>query len=868
MKLIQLCIVGVISLLLTACQSTTKPKPNLVLNQNNSISAQQAQQRAKRVSDVNYQLDLKLTHPRQFSGNALISFNLSDTEQPLLLDFNQANVTAFTINGSKVYPNYDGKHLSISAALLNSGNNQISLQFRKPYSQTDQGLIRYTDPIDGNTYLYSHFLPSSAQMMIPQFDQPDLKAVYDLTVTAPNGWTVISASTPNNQTEGESASRWQFAATQPISPHNFSLHAGPYKHWRTELEQLPITLYARQSIAERVDSAQWFEQTRQALAFYQQQLGTPYPFSKYDQLLVPKLPQGMMANAAVSTFDESTLETKQLHFIVSRAIAEQWFSNLVTLRWWDDLWFSQSLATFMANKSMAEKLNASTDYQDKYDVYQIDERNNSQPIEVAVTSSQQVNDGVPATTIKKGVALLNQLNFLLGDKPFYQGLSHYLKQYQYGTATLDEFMAALSASTKRPLNDWTTNWFYRSGVNQIETLYQCSNNRISHLAIKQSTRDSNSILRQQKVKLGLFTLGRQVLHPNLISTVTYDGESTNIKRLQGVRCPDLVFPNYEDLGYVRVKLDPRSLETALIHLHKIEDAHLRSMLWQTLWSSVLYGSLPLNRFLGSVLINAPHEQEPMVLAQLLDKLTQTKALLEQMSPNQLSYSQKALRALEQMSLRLTMSQTQDKIKSLWFNAYVNFATSHQAKQHLTALLTGTEQLPGIDLSQKQRWAIIIHLNRYDHSGAQRLLFKEKQVDSSEMAEKYAMSAEVAQPKATQKRQWFERVQQHSANSDPLMLDKLALVMKQLYPSEQKVLSQATAEQRLAELAELDKRNSTEFMRLYTQYLLPMNCSYANVAKLTRILNDESNLSQITQRGLERTIQAEEKCLLVQQHLLQ
>ncbi|QYK02124.1 aminopeptidase N [Shewanella psychrotolerans] len=868
MKLIQLCIVGVISLLLTACQSTTNPKPNLVLNQNHSMSAQQALLRAKRVSDVNYQLDLELTHPRQFSGNALISFNLSDTEQPLALDFNQANVTAFTINGSKVYPNYDGKRLSISAALLNHGNNQISLQFRKPYSQTDQGLIRYTDPIDGNTYLYSHFLPSSAQMMVPQFDQPDLKAVYDLTVTAPNGWTVISASTSSNHTKGDSATRWQFAATQPISPHSFSLHAGPYKHWRTELEQLPINLYARQSIAEQVDSAQWFEQTRQALTFYQQQLGIPYPFSKYDQLLVPKLPQSMMANAAVSTFEEPTLETKQLHFVVSRAIAEQWFSNLVTLRWWDDLWFSQSLATFMANKSLAGKPSAAIDYQDKYDIYQIDERDNSQPIETAVTTSQQVDEGVPPSTIKKGVALLTQLSFLLGEKPFYQGLNQYLKQYQYGTATLNEFMATLAASTKRPLDDWTTNWFYRSGVNQIEAQYQCNNNRISYLSINQSASDDSSVLRQQKVKLGLFTLGRQALHPNLISTVTYDGQTTNIKRLQGIRCPDLVFPNYEDLGYVRVKLDPRSLETALIHLHKIENAQLRSMLWQTLWGSVLEGDLPLNRFLGSVLINAPHEQQPMVLAQLIDKLEQTKALLEQMSPNQQSYSQKALRALEQMSLRLTMTQTQDQIKSLWFNAYINFATSHQAIQHLAALLAGTEQLTGINLDQKQRWAIIIHLNRYDYSGAQRLLFKEKQVDSSEIAAKYAMSAEVAQPKATQKRRWFERVQQHDANSDPLMLDKLTLVMKQLYPSEQKALSQATAEQRLAELTEVDKRNSPEFMRLYTQFLLPMNCSYASVAKLTHTLNNESHLSQVTKQGLERALQTEKQCLLVKERIFQ
>ena len=868
MKLIQLCLLGVMSLFISACQSTATPKQDPVINQSHSISAQQALQRTKRISDLDYQLNLTLTHPREFSGNAIISFNLSDTEQPLALDFNQANVTSFTINGSKVYPNYDGKRLSISAALLSSGRNQISLQFHKPYSHTEQGLIQYTDPADGNIYLYSHFLPSSAQMMVPQFDQPDLKAIYHLTVTAPNDWTVISASTSNAQIKGELVTQWQFKATKPISPHSFSLHAGPYKQWQAILNELPITLYARQSIANQVDSTLWLEQTRHAIVFYQEQLGVPYPFSKYDQLLVPKLPQNMMANAAISTFEESMLEKEQVHFLVSRALAEQWFSNLVTLRWWDDLWLSQSLATFMANKALAAEPNAPANYQDKYSFYQIDERDNSQPIETAVTSSQQLDEGVKPNTIKKGVALLNQLNFLLGDKAFNKGLNQYLNQYQFSSANLHEFMASLSASAKRPLDNWATDWFYRSGANRIEVQYQCSNNRISQFSLHQDPSKGNSVLREQKVKLGLFTIGRQALHPNLISTVTYDGKTTNIKRLQGIRCPDLVFPNYQDFGYVRVKLDPRSLETALIHLHKIEDPQLRLMLWQTLWNGVLEGELALNRFLGSVLINAPSEQDPVVLNQLLDKLKQAKALLEQMSPNQQSYSQKALLALEQMSLRLTMTQTHAKTKALWFDAYINFATSHNAKQHLAALLSGTEKLNGINLDQKQRWAMIIHLNRYDHAGAQQLLLKEKQADKSTIADKYAMSAEVVQPKATQKRQWFERVQQHSADSDPLMLDKLTLVMRQLYPSEQKALSQATAEQRLAELIEVDKRNSPDFMRVYTQYLLPMNCSYSGVARLTRILNNGSNLSQVTQMGLERAVQAEKQCLLVQEHLRQ
>jgi aminopeptidase N len=860
--------IGAMSLLISACQSPHDAKPNSMVASHHTISAMQAQLRASRISEVNYQLELDLTHPSEFSGRALINFNLNDTDQALTLDFNQANVTGFTINGNRVYPNYDGTRLSISTALLVSGKNQLSLQFRKSYSHSDQGLIQYTDPIDGNSYLYSHFLPSNAHMMVPQFDQPDLKAVYNLTVTAPNGWSVISASRPSAQTETGSVTRWQFFATDPISPHSFSLHAGPYKQWHSKLNDLPLAIYARQSIAERVDAEQWLEVTRQAVDFYQQQFGIAYPFNKYDQLLVPNLPHQAMANVAASTFDESLLKMPQHQSVMLRTLVEQWLGNLVTLKWWNDLWLSQSLATFMANKFIYDGLDSPTRYQNKYKIYQLDELRNSDPIQSPIATSQPLATGIPPDTINKGVALLNQLNFMLGEKRFSQGLTGFLTQNQFSNASLDEFMASLSASAKRPLDNWTRTWFYSAGVNRIEAKYQCNDNRISHFSLHQSATDMHPILREQKVKLGLFTIGREALHPNLSMVISYEGETTEIKRLQGVRCPDLVFPNYQDLGYVRVKLDPRSLETALMHLHKIEDPQLRLMLWQTLWDGVLEGEFPLNRFLGSVLINAPKELDPNVVKHLLNQLKQAKALLEQMRPNQQHYSQRALRALEQMSLRLTMTQTEGPLQSLWFDAYIDFATSYQAKQHLAALLAGTEKLATISLDQTRRWTIITHLNRYDHPSAQRLLINEKRHDNSKNGAIFAISAEVAQPKASQKRQWFNRVQQHHADSDKLMLDKLIHLMQQLYPSEQKALSQATAEQRLAQLAEVDKRNSAVFMQAYTQYLLPMNCSHAGVARLTRVLEEQPNLSQVTQKGLERAIQAEKQCLLVQERLRQ
>ncbi|MCG9695778.1 aminopeptidase N [Shewanella sp. Isolate11] len=867
MKLLQLCIIGIVVLVGSACQSPQQPKFNKQLQYGNAVSEQLAQQRSQRVSQVSYRVELDLTQASSFSGKADIQFYLSDKSQALVLDLNQARISQFSINGSKIYPNYNGKSLIISQALLSSGSNQVSVQYTKPYSQSDEGLIRYTDPSDGQAYIYSHFLPSSAQMMMPLFDQPDLKAAFSLSVSAPKDWQVISASTSKALVPGEASTLWQFATTNSISPHSFSLHAGPYKHWQTTVEKLPLNLYARQSIATNIDGQQWLQQTTEAILFYQQQFGVIFPFNKYDQLIVPKLPIKAMSNAAVSTFDESLLETEALQLNQLSTLAEQWVSNTISLPWWDELWLSQSLARFMAKKARVGTLEIPAWYQDKHNVYQVDDRRNSRPIEAAVVSSLEVEDGLNQDKIDKGIALLTQLNFLLGEKAFNQGLKRYLEQHRFGTASVDDFIVSLSHAAKRPLDEWSKNWLYQSGVNSIRAVYQCSNDRISQFSLQQTAIKEHPVLREQKVKVGLFTLGRQGLYRNQSIAVTYKGANTEVKRLHGSRCPDLVFPNYQDWGYVKVELDPNSLETTLMNLSKIEDPQFRIMLWQTLWDSVLSGDISLKRFIGSVMINAPQEQDPQVLPHLLNKLRQTKALLEQISPNQRSYSQRALKAMEQMSLRLTMSSTPESpLQTLWFDNYVQFATSFQAKQHLAALLEGTEQLPGIELNQARRWAMIIHLNRYDYLAANRLVIQEKQQDSSSNGQMLAIDAEVSQPRANQKRQWFERVQQHTSDGDSINLPKLIGVMQHLYPSEQKALSMATAEQRLAQLAELDKNNSSEFMRIYSQYMLPMDCSYSGVSRLMRLQTSEQDFSPTTQQGIAKAIQNEQRCVMIKEQL--
>ncbi|MCG9721335.1 ERAP1-like C-terminal domain-containing protein [Shewanella sp. Isolate7] len=859
MRLFSLCASLFLCLLIGACQSTS-PGSQQTVEKSFGISASVAKQRASRVSQVSYQLHLDLTQARRFKGEALIQFELTGSEQAISLDLEQALISQLLINGQKLYPNYDGHRLVIPASLLQGGSNQIKVDFSSPYSHEDQGLIEFIDPQDGLRYLYSHFLPSSAQTLAPQFDQPDLRASYQLSVLAPSDWQVASAAKVlSRQPMGESR-LWQFMVSKPVSPHNFSLLAGPYQTWQSQAEGVALNLFARQSQAQSIDAEAWLSQTGQALSHYQQRLGSQYPFGHYTQAIVPHLPSEFRASQAQTSFSEETLPRVTPRRAILRALAEQWLGNLVTLKWWDQLWLNQSLAYLVADDAEAQLFGqAHTGSQTSF-------IRSPEQVQQQIANSLELFSQDRTPSQNKAIAQLNQLKFMLGDASFYQGIGQYLERFALQNADLNDFIQSLEHVTKQPLSQWSQTAFKRAGIIRLEAEFSCRGDRISRFNLIQHNGDAESI---QRVKVGLFTLGHHGLHKNLVSEVNYQGERTEVKRLKGVRCPDLVYTNYQNKAYVRVKLDSDSQETALLHLGSLEEAELRRMLWQSLWESVLIGELPLPRFIGSALVNLPTETDPQVLLSVQEQLREAKALLEQMSPNQRRYSRQALNAIAQMSLRLTITnKAEPELQSLWFDNYLHFAVSHQAKRHLAALLEERESLPGITLTPERRWQIVTHLNRYDYPGSERLLLKEKQHDNSPEGEQAALGALVARPSAKEKRQWFERIQAHTKEGDPQLLEKLTLVMHHLYPSEQKALSQASAEQRLTELASLDRRNSQRFMQSYTANLLPRSCNYASLVRLQALLTQPEGFSPTTLRGINQTIAAEQECIRVQEAMQQ
>ncbi|MCJ8301682.1 aminopeptidase N [Shewanella sp.] len=873
MNLLRVCLLCLVSLLLISCNSTSQPKVLDSVSRNSSAAKLAlAQSRSARISAVSYQITLDLTQAEHFSGSTQVNFQLSDTSTPLSLDLLRADIKSFIINGHKIYPSYNGKAFILSPSLLLSGSNAVEISYTQNYGNNGMGLVRFVDPKDANVYLESNFSPDAASMMFPSFDQPNLKASYSLNVTVPKDWVVISSVKEQQVIESSESNLWRFPTSPILSPHMFSLHAGAYRVWQDDSTQssYPIRLFARQAIADDISPQLWFEDIDKGLRFMGEYLHAPYPFNKFDLLLSPTLTnKDSLASAAVTSIDENIAlfagispqeQQKRIAVTSMTGLSTQWFGALITMNWWDESWLNMSLRSLITNKTLAQLGYGPQESKQFYDPIK-----SRAYMDDVLFANHTYSAGLPSVGVFKGEASLLGLEQLVGESDFRLGLENYLEKFAYLNVSPADFFASQSIHAKRDLTQWQQNWLLTPGVNTLRAEFACKNNRISEFSLLQSPASEQSpTLREQKITLALFTKGRNELHRVRTISLTYKGERTQIKQLNGTRCPDLVYPNYLDSGYVKVNLDQRSLETVKQHLNMVKEPQLRSMLWQSLWESVSDGELALNEYLGVVFINLPKEKEPAILEQVLINLNQSKAYLEQILPNHRSYIQMALKGLEQMSLRKTMVNGESvDIQRLWFNAYIQFSRSQDALTHLAELLAGKASIKGLKIDQQMRWNIITQVNRYDYLGSRSLIDQELSTDLSQHGKNAAIAARVSRPEAGIKRYWLTHIQHDSQ----LPFSTLSIAMAHLYPREQQRLSSASSEQRLESLTQVDEQKSDRFMQLYGRYLIPTRCTHGGVAILEKTINTQHGLSATTQKALLQTHQSELRCVAIKERLL-
>jgi aminopeptidase N len=842
---------------------------------NTYLTQAEAAARSARVSNVDYVLDFALTGKENFSGTSAISFDLTDNAAPLTIDLDKATVSALTVNGKNVAPQYNQFFVTLAPQDLVKGRNTVSISYERPHSTNGEGLHRMVDPVDGKVYTYSHFEPAAAHQMFALFDQPDLKATYQVNVTAPADWVVVSTVREGGVQPDAAGKRWTFPKSKKLSPYNFSLHAGPYKVWEDTSGKYPMRLFARQSVASQVAPADWFKYTKQGLAFFDEYFGVPYQFEKYDQLLVPDFLYGAMENAGAVTFAERGFlykaemtagQRENLAGVIMHEMAHQWFGDLVTMKWWNGLWLNESFASFMGTLGTAEATEFKNAWQDFYadhkqNAYAADQSLSTHPIEVPVPSTANAFDNADAITYYKGASTLMQLRHLLGADVFRKGVHNYLVKYAYKNAQLDDFIGSLGEAAGRDLGPWTQQWLYNAGVDTVAAKYSCANGKISSFIVQQSAPSADlPTLREQRVQVATFKLagGKLALANNV--AITYAGATTKVPSLVGSACPDLVYPNYQDWGFAKVQLDKRSFATAQASLAKVDDPLLRSMLWQSMWDGVLDGHLPLNEFIDTALANAGGEKDYTLLGSVQKKIARSKQYLDAMHADA-AYTRKTTHAMEELAWSGVQAHKGDSnFLRRWFSHYLEIASSKPALDRLAAILDGKLVVDGLAVSQDLRWSIIGRLNRFAYPGSAELVAAELARDKSDAGQAAAIAATVVRPDPKSKAEWLAKVEDLKTD---LPFSKVRVAMTSLYPVEQHALGEASAAARLANLPAIDKAAGPVYMRSYGE-LIPSNCTAASVKRLEAAAAQYKDLSTMTRRALLGAHQEDKRCLMIRQ----
>ncbi|WP_164233681.1 aminopeptidase N [Microbacterium hydrocarbonoxydans] len=577
-----------------------------------------ARSAAVSVRSIRVELDLTGAPERArtgFPSVTTLEFDADTAET--WLDFIGERVDRVVLNGIEQDVAYDGARISLSGL---TASNTVRVEAVGAYSRSGEGLHRFHDPVDDETYLYTHYEPADSRRVMACFEQPDMKAAYTFVVDAPAGWEVLSNQAPAKTDLGVGVQRVEFAPTLPLSGYITAIAAGPYARvdgeWRRDDQRIALGVFTRRSIAEHLESDEILEVTRQGLDFFTDAFAYPYPWGKYDQIFVPEYNIGAMENPGLVTFTEAYLsrgaatdaQRASRANTILHEMAHMWFGDLVTMKWWDDLWLKESFADYMGSHASA----VATRFHDawvkfaanrKTWAYQQDQLPTTHPIVADITDLEAAKLNFDGITYAKGAAVLKQLVAFVGDDAFFEGARRYFAANAFGNTTLEDFLVQLSAVSGRDMSGWSRAWLETSGMSTLRT-----------------ERDADGGLflvqtdpRPHRLRIGLYDrVDGRIVRRDRIELDIVD-ERTPIDLPDA----DLVLLNDDDLTYAKARLDERSLATVEESLSVIEDPLARALVWSSLWNATRDGDLDAVRYLSIVRTHAPEEPSIGLLAGIL-----------------------------------------------------------------------------------------------------------------------------------------------------------------------------------------------------------------------------------------------------------
>jgi len=833
----------------------------------------EAELRKKQVDDVRYALDLDLPEADvPFQGTVRISFNFRPQNQPLRVDFAKGTVESVKVNGREVKFEADDMAVRLGEALFQANaKNELEIRYQHPYSKDGNGLYWFRDPVDQQVYTYTHFEPYAANSFFPSFDQPDLKASYQLKVKVPKTWTVVSSVRESKVTAAGEKNVWEFPETLKFSTYLFALHAGPYRVWEDKSFRIPLRIMSRQSLAQYMPVDQWFRATRHGFDFLDKYMGYAYPFGKYDQVVVPDFNAGAMENVAAVTFSERFLtrgkrteaDEQGLAGTIQHEMAHMWSGNLVTMNWWDDLWLNESFATYAATLTMAADARFPNTWlgfnRTKSGAYYADQLVTTHPIVAEVPDTMSTNfDGI---TYGKGASFLKQLHFLVGEKAFQKGLQIYFNQHAFGNTRVNDFIAAMETATGRSLQTFAKEWLQTAGVNTLAVDFTCRQGKIDQFNLKQSAIAEQPTLREHKTQLALYKWKNNRFELIKEAAVGYQAASTPWREAKGLTCPDLVFPNQGDHDYVKVVLDPISYKNAAAHLQAIDSPMQRLMVWNAVSDMILSQDLSLKDYTRFVVQQLPLEKDYEVLRAIDGKVGRELLSYVEWIPEQ-SVKQEILNELLQIyEGSLKSSLTADSKKIHW-NTYRQLLTMAGRTEALLSLWQGKTSFPGVAMDQDERWGILEALSQLGYKEALAWSDVEKQKDPTSMGQRRYLAVQASFPDYERKLKMLEPIVKAERRMSGA--ERYA-VMGNLFPRSQRELLKRYEPTYRKEVDAIVSKSEPGVSRSYVMSLLPTSCDASTLPLIDELL--AKKYPQAIQDGLKVARQNNERCQKVMSRLL-
>ncbi|MDH6125136.1 aminopeptidase N [Kitasatospora sp. GP82] len=694
-----------------------------------NLSREEAQQRAGILSVDSYRVHLDVTSAvdptaATFRSTTTISFRSSAPGAATFVDLLAPAVRSVTLNGRALDPAtaFDGARVAVDGL---AEQNVLVIEADCAYSRTGEGLHRFVDPVDGETYLYTHFEPADARRVFANFEQPDLKAPFSFTVTAPAAWDVYNNAVHEDVTAEGGARVWRFAPTKPISTYLTAVVAGPYHverdHYSRKLAdgstlEIPLAATCRKSLARYFDADEIFTVTKQGLDFFHQEFDFPYPFGKYDQCFVPEYNIGAMENPGCVTFrEEFVFRSKVTEAayegranVILHEMAHMWFGDLVTMRWWDDLWLKESFADFMGSFSQVEATryrSAWTTFANRRKAwaYRQDQFPTTHPITADIRDLEDAKLNFDGITYAKGASVLKQLVAYVGRDAFFEGARQYFKRHAYGNTVLGDLLGVLERTSGRDLTAWSAAWLQTAGVNSLTPqLTTDAEGRITEFAVAQD----GATPRPHRVAIGLYDRDPAgALTRTHRVELDVHGARTVVSELAGLPRPALVLLNDDDLTYCKIRFDDRSLETLRSGLGEITDDLSRALAWSAVWNLTRDALMPTRDYLALVLRFAGQESDIGVLQSLHQ---QAKTALDVYADP--SWRAEGARLLAEGALRELRAAAPGSDHQLaWARFLAQTAGTDEHLQLLRGLLNGSARIDGLEVDQDLRWSLWLAL---------------------------------------------------------------------------------------------------------------------------------------------------------------